>query len=321
MSPAALRVFSGMMSSTFERNGASACTTTRYVRPKRLKRAEINLQRLEHVGKPHVLALHLDAVHVDIELRHVDLVAREHTGERRLAVGAVEHVLQRLVQCLSPLVGAIFHLQFEPAERAEPENGRRRVHRDERALHRLQLRGERARDGGACQVFRLALFERRERKEHDRGARAVHVAVHRKAGELHGVSNARLGQADIRHLPDHCIRSIDRRGRRQLRHGDNELFVLRGNESAGYCLEAEICEADEPRIHEQCDGATANRPSRRPHVAVARGRECIVEPTEESAEHALHDARQRVVFRGVGLQQCRGQRRRQRERVECGDQG
>ncbi len=72
-----------------------------------VQRAEIDLQRLEDVGEPHVLPLHFHAIDVHLELGHVDLVAREYTGQRGLAVRAVEHILNGAVERFGALIRAI----------------------------------------------------------------------------------------------------------------------------------------------------------------------------------------------------------------------
>ena len=100
MSPLALRVFSGRMSSSWERNGASACATHLVGAPEavevvHVQRAQVHLQRLEHVRELDVLALGLDAVDVDVELRHVDLVGAEGAAQRRVLVGLAERLGQR----------------------------------------------------------------------------------------------------------------------------------------------------------------------------------------------------------------------------------
>ena len=61
-------------------------------------RAEVDLHGLEQVGERDPLLLHLLAVDVDVELRHVDLVAREEAGELRRLVGLAEQRLGRVVQ-------------------------------------------------------------------------------------------------------------------------------------------------------------------------------------------------------------------------------
>ena len=43
--------------------------------------AEVDLHRVEHVGHRHAELARLGAVDVGVELRHVDLVAREQAGE------------------------------------------------------------------------------------------------------------------------------------------------------------------------------------------------------------------------------------------------
>ena len=47
-----------------------------------VRRAEIDAQRLEHVVERNAELLHLVAIDVGEQLRHVDLKARELSGER-----------------------------------------------------------------------------------------------------------------------------------------------------------------------------------------------------------------------------------------------
>ena len=82
----------------------------------------------------------------------------------------------------------------------------------------------------ADEALGLALVEGLQREEHESGARALHEAVDRHAGKLHGVLDARLLHADVADLLDDLRGAIERCRRRQLREGDQVLLVLRRDE-------------------------------------------------------------------------------------------
>ena len=117
-----------------------------------VERAEIDLQRVEHVGHRDAELARLGAVDVGIELRHVDLVAGEQAGELRRRRGLGQERLGRLVERLVAEAGAVLDLQLEAADRAEPLHRRRREHRDEGFLDAGELLVQLLGDRGAAQL-------------------------------------------------------------------------------------------------------------------------------------------------------------------------
>src|SRR6266404_421888 len=122
-----------------------------------VERAEVHLQRLEHVREPHVLALGLDAIDVDVELRHVDLVGAERASERRVLIGRADRLRERCKQGLQAGIGPILHLQLEAAQGAEPDDRRGRHDHDEGILDGGHLLVERRRNGWSRHRPRRAL--------------------------------------------------------------------------------------------------------------------------------------------------------------------
>ena len=119
-----------------------------------IHRAQVDLQRLEHVGHLHALALGLEAIDVDVELRNVDLIAGEDTRETRVLVRLAERVLHGRIQRFGAAVLAVLDVELEAAEHAEPDHGRRREHRDVRVLDLRELRVQRAGNRAGRELLR-----------------------------------------------------------------------------------------------------------------------------------------------------------------------
>ena len=78
-------------------------------------------------------------------------------------------------------------------------------------------------------------------------------------------SRRRLFQADVRHAADHRFRAVERERVRQLRKGDQVLFILRRHEAGRDFVETPAGEKHQPAINNQRDGALAQ------HAADAGG--------------------------------------------------
>ena len=83
--------------------------------------------------------LHLLAIHLDLELRHVDPVAGEHSGQLGRLIGPPDQRLGGLVQRGLAEARAVLELQLEAAHRAQPVHRRRREHGDEGVLDAGEL--------------------------------------------------------------------------------------------------------------------------------------------------------------------------------------
>ena len=278
-----------------------------------VERAQVHLQGLEHVRKLHVLALGLDAIDIDVELRNVDLVGAKGAAEGRVLVGLAEGFRQGGEQGLRSRVHPVLDLKLEAAKSPEPDH-RRGCHDDhEGVLDGRHLLIQRRGDGRTGQRLRGALREIIEREEDERGARALSEAVDGHSRELHRVGDAGLLECDLGDAPRDRFRSIERCGGGQLRDRDEVLLVHRRNEAPRHGVEAEPGEDDQPAVDGERDAAVAHGDGGRSRVAVARPGEACVEALEETAEEAVHAAHQEVGLGPVGLQQHRRERRRQGE--------
>ena len=261
--------------------------------------------------------LHLLAIDLDLELRHVDPVAGEDSRELRRLVGAADQRLRGVVQLRLAEPGAVLQLHLEPADLAQPLDRRRREDRHERVLDAGELPVERPGDGRAVLLLPLPLLERLEREEDDAGVRGVDEPVDREPGELHRVLDARLLEADLRHLPDDALGAIERRGVGQLRERDEVLLVLRRHEAVRHLVEAEHRQRDQPGVHDERDAAPPDDAADRRAVALGAAGE---EPVEGTEDPAAGSGRARRVSRSGGasrgLSRIALKRRRQRERVE-----
>ena len=62
------------------------------------RRAQIDLQRVEHIDDGHTELLNPGAVDIDVELRHIDLITRKHSRQFRRLPGSRQERLGRGVQ-------------------------------------------------------------------------------------------------------------------------------------------------------------------------------------------------------------------------------
>ncbi len=284
-----------------------------------VQRAQVDLHGVEHIRDRHAQLLGLDAVQVGVELRHVDLVARERRAQLRRLARLLHEGLRGGEELLVADRAAVFQLHLEAAHRAEALHRRRREHGDERILDGAVLLVQLAGDGATRQVGRLALVERLERDEHDAGARAVGEAVDRQAREGHGAFHAGVLQGDVRHAADHVLGAVQRGAVGQLREAHQVLLVLHRHEAARHAVEQQRGQADQRQIDAQHDGLAADHARCAAAIRFRRGTEHAVERAEDPTQAAFHHTRQQVLRRVMALEQQRGQRRRQRERVERGD--
>ncbi len=75
-----------------------------------VKRAQVYLQRLEDIRQLYALTFHFDSVDVDVQLRHVHLVAAEHASKRGVRRRLLHDVLYRCIERVTAAVAAIFDL-------------------------------------------------------------------------------------------------------------------------------------------------------------------------------------------------------------------
>jgi hypothetical protein len=195
--------------------------------------AQVDLQGVEDVGHRHAQLARLGAVDVGVELRHVDLPAREQAGQLGRLVGLGHEGLLRRVQRVVAQRGAVLDLQLEAAGGAQALHRRRREHGDEGVLDAAELLVELLGDGAGAQRRVLALVEGLQRHEDDAGVGAVGEAVDRQAGEGDGVLHAGLLHDDLVHAPDHRLGAVQRGAVGQLGEADQVLLVLRRHEAPG----------------------------------------------------------------------------------------
>ena len=99
-----------------------------------VKRAEINLHRLEKILQRHALLLGLYAINVRVQLRHVHREGRKRAGQSGCLITLADDALDVLVERVVAKVGAVFDEKLETANRAEAHHRRRRHGENERVL-------------------------------------------------------------------------------------------------------------------------------------------------------------------------------------------
>ena len=105
-----------------------------------VRRAEVRLQRREHVAERDVEQLDLFAIDVDEHLRHAGTERRVERGEARLAAGRFHDFGDDLEQRRPPQVAAVLHLHLEAAADAQAANRRRGEGKHDRLLDRAEFR-------------------------------------------------------------------------------------------------------------------------------------------------------------------------------------
>src|SRR6266478_2913120 len=87
--------------------------------------AQIHLHGVEEVLHIDAGGLELLAIHVDLNLRNIDLETREQPSQLRALPRLGQHILGLTIQLIGALIAAILDLQLEAADLAQPLNRRR----------------------------------------------------------------------------------------------------------------------------------------------------------------------------------------------------
>ena len=250
-------------------------------------RAEIDLQRLEQVRQRHALRLRLDAIDLQVELRHVGLVAGERKAHaRRSHHGALQR-RDRFLESAEADARAILDEQRIAGAGAEAENRRWIDHEGEPFLDRGHLGLDL---GGDLLRAAMALVERLQ----DREGRAVvwRIRLLRgiEAGHRDHVRDTVRGEGGVPDLPHHVGRASDRRSFRQLDPGDQIELVLRRDKAARHAIEHDAGAAEQQRVDGEHQASVLEDASHRSLVPVGAGLEEAVERTEQPAERPLDEA-------------------------------
>ncbi len=271
-----------------------------------VERAEIDLQCLEQVRQLHALTLHLLAIHVDIELRDVDLVGAEGRRQRGILRSLLDGVLYGRVQGIGAKITAVLHVELEAAESAHSHDRRSRDYDNEGVLDDRELLIQGRRDRLGSEILALAFLEIVESEEHQRRARARYQTVYRHTGELHGAGNAGCLEADLANFAGDLVGALDGCRGRQLTDRDHILFILVWDEAGGNCVEPKVGECDQSGVNRERNSTTPHCLCNRTRVDVACADKGAVEALEEPTEQPVHDPREEVRLRSVRLQQHSG---------------
>ena len=192
-------------------------------------RAEIDLQRAEHVGHVDAEQLRLGAVDVEIELRRRGLEQREHLLRRPASArrGPSSHRPRPASAC-GPAAGAVLDHHAEAAGVADARHRRRQHHDHQRFLDRRKLAGTAAPWMPAADWSgSLARFSKSiEHQEHRAGIRRIGEG---RAGEADDVDARarRPAPSSAMSTARRCTASVrvERSAGRQLRH-DDEIAAI-----------------------------------------------------------------------------------------------
>ena len=267
------------------------------------------------------MLLGFDAIHIGLDLRNAYLVIREHTDQLGLLTRLRDDRLRRAIELVVADVRAILELQLEAADGAEALHRRRWEHDDLCVLDRAERAVELVRDVQSIQFLRFALVEVIEREENDGRVRAVGETGNGQSRELHRVRDARCLQSDVADATYDFFGAIERCRIRQLNHRHDVLLVLDRDEAFRHDLEHDVGQHQQAGENAHRDGLVREHAPHAAHVLRAGSIEELIEAAEESAEHAIHAARERIRLRSMRLEQQGRQCRTQRERIDRRDHG
>ena len=217
-------------------------------------RAEIDLQRGEHVGHVDAEQLRLGAVDVEIELRRRGLEQREHLQQARRLRRPPHHGEGRGLQRLRPAAAAVLDHHAEAAGVADAVHRRRLHHEDQRFLDRRQLAEQRALNAGRGLVrIPGPVLEGIEHQEGRAGIRRVGEGRAGEADDVDRAFDARRLERDVDDPALHLVGARQRGARRQLAHHDEVAAVDLRDEAARRLAEFVEAEGDDAGIDQQHD--------------------------------------------------------------------
>ena len=176
-----------------------------------VERAEVDLKRVEDIGKIDAVRLGALAIDAGVDLRHAHLEAGEESGQLRSLSAFGHRVLNLSVELLESRSVTILDKEFEAADAAETLHGRGREDGHEGLLNSGVLGVERLHDRIRAQVLCFSLVLRLQGDEDDAGIRPVDESIDRQTREGHRALNARLLQCNCRHLANDRFGAIERR--------------------------------------------------------------------------------------------------------------
>ena len=91
-----------------------------------IKRTQVNLHGVKNVAERNSVGLRFFAVHMRIDLRHVNVEAGKHSDHPRCLIAFLQSRSRLLVEWLQSHASPIFNVEFEAGHRAQPLNRRRR---------------------------------------------------------------------------------------------------------------------------------------------------------------------------------------------------
>ena len=283
-------------------------------------RADIDLQRGEHVGRGDTQHLRLGAVDVEIELRRRRLEQGEHLRQPRRLPGARLPSRRRpLCSASSPRPARSSTIMRTPPALPMPCTGGGATTRinaswiSERRLNNSPVMRAR----GLAWILG-ALVERREHGEDGAGIGRQRERRTGKADDVHRARNAGHLQRDLDGAPVDLVGARQRGAGRKLHDDDQVAAIERRDEAHGSLAELVEAEGDNAGIDHEHERGVAHDARRQPAIALPERVEASVEETEESAQRALPRARRAMLAR---LEQQRAQRGRERERDDQGDDG
>jgi len=248
----------------------------------------------KHVSHRNTLLLGLDAVKVDVQLRHVNLVM-ENTAEFRCLGGCRDEGVSGRIQFGIADSAAILELHLEAADRTQAKHGTGAEKRRRRLPGSRVFLPERPGDC-ASREFRAAPFSEwfQHNVDDNPPLELLVKPLIDLPGKATALSTPGWVSADFRSCGDHRLGTIERSAVWQLRESDQELLILGRYETAGEQVGDADGKAEQHGVDAHRLGFAADDAGDATTVVLGSSPEETVERGEESAQVAVHLPRQPV---------------------------
>ena len=259
-------------------------------------RAEVDLQRVEHVGRREPDLLGHQSVDVSIDRRRPSIEQCEHASEARVLVGCSHKCVGGVHEGLCAQSSAVLQHHLETTGIADALHRRRRDRQHVGVLdHRqalAQIRQHRTR-GDPPDVM---IVERRQPREDRAGIGRDRERRRIQPRKWRDMLHARRLQDDVHCALHHLLRALKAGAGWKLQDGDEIALVLLGNEAGWLAGKFEPGCSDQPDIDHHDDRKGADQPPGQRAVGIRELLEPAIEAAESDGPIADHRPARRCIW-------------------------
>ena len=180
---------------------------------------------------------------------------------------------------------------------------------EKRFLDVAILAVEVGRDGfGGFGRFAFSLAETFERQKDHGGVGLVRAGEQVEAGDGEGRLYAGRFAGDVGHAGEHGVGAVDRRRVGELQGDDQVALILLWDETDGNGFEPEVGEHQQPGVDRQHGQPQTNDVREDVNVSEIELFQAGIKEAKEPAEREVEAASEQIRFRGMGLEDQRGER-------------